>query len=156
MSIISEINEFFHKYGDLFDLQTINYTKQVVHNIKTSKTLENFLTENQIGAQLLLNEMTPYCQFKFTQYGDEKLDMVEIQAILNIILFSNELEKMILDDHVSITSLGEIGDLFYTADEYAADYFNQKFDIDMIPGEEFDFTILEEKNGNDGMGFRLN
>jgi hypothetical protein len=158
MSLISEINGFFKEYGNMFDLQTINYTKQVVHKIKTSPVLKTFLTENKITVSVLLNEITPYSQFKLRQYGDEKLDMKEIQSILNIILFSNELENLMMEDHVEFSSIGLSGEIYYLADEYAADYFNDKYGIEIIAGEEFDFTVLDEsQNGNDyNLGFGIN
>ena len=159
MSLNTDINDFFQKYGDFFDLKTINYTKQVVYKIKTSDILEGFLMENDISSQVLLNEMTPYSQFKLKNYGDEKLNLDEIQAILNIILFSHELEKMILDDHIRFSSIGEIGEVYYIADEYAADYFNDKFGLGIEEDEEFDFTILDDNNRNDSdvdIDFSLN
>jgi hypothetical protein len=150
MSLIGEINSFFNKYGESFDLQTINYTKQVVHKIKTSTTLKNFLTENDISASMLLNEITPYSQFKLRQYGDEKLDMKEIQGILNVILFSNEIENLMMNgDHVKFSSIGEAGELYYVADYYAVEYFNNKYGIELVEGEEFDFTILEDNGGGE-------
>jgi formylmethanofuran dehydrogenase subunit E-like metal-binding protein len=147
MSLISEINDFFIRYGEQFDLKTINYTKQVVHKIKTSPVLKTFLSENKITASLLLNEITPYSQFKLKQYGDEKLDMREIQSVLNIILFSNELEYLMIEDHVVFSSIGPLGEIFYRADEYASDYFNEKYGLDIVEDEEFDFTVLEDRNG---------
>lgn len=149
MSLIAEIDDFFFKHGDMFDLETINYTKNIVFKIKSSPTLKNYLSENKIGAQLLLNELTPYCQFKYKEYGDASIGMDEIQSILNIIVFSNELEKMIMNDHIRISSLDPIGDLYYIADEFAANYFNDRFNINMIAGEEFDFTIIDDKNDDD-------
>lgn len=158
MSLISEINEFFIKYGEYYDLKTINYTKQVVHKIKTSPVLQNFLSENKISASLLLNEISPYSQFKLKQHGDEKLDMREIQSILNIILFSNELEKLILEDHVVFSSIGKMGEIYYRADQYATNYFNEKFGLNIVEDEDFDFTVLEEQNGNSdyNIGFGIN
>lgn len=151
MSIKGEINQFFNKYGDKFDLEIINYTKQVVHNIQTSPTLTSFIKENKITSQLLLNEITPYSQYKFSEFGDEKLDMNELQAILNIILFSNEIENMILENHVSFSSIGENGVLNYISDDEASNYFNEKYGLDMEAGEEFDFTILEDKDDPDDL-----
>ncbi len=153
MSLIGEINNYFIRYGDMFDLQTINYTKQVVHKIKTSPVLKNFLTENHISASVLLNEITPYSQFKLRQYGDEKLDMKEIQSILNIILFSNEIEKLMMEDHIEFSSIGEAGELYYLADEHAAEYFNNKYEIEIVEGEEFDFTILDGHGGDNNLNF---
>lgn len=158
MSLVGEINDFFNRWGEHFDIKAINYTKQIVHKIKTSPVLENFLNENKISASMLLNEITPFSQFKFLQYGDERLDMKEIQSILNIILFSNEMEKMILEDHVHFSSVGPVGELYYLADQYATDYFNNKYDIGLELGEEFDYTILENKSDdeNDFSGFGIN
>lgn len=154
MSLIGEINDFFYRYGEAFDLKTINYTKQVVHKIKSSPVLQNFLNENKISASMLLNEITPYSQFKLLQYGDEKLDMRELQSILNIILFSNEIENLMMDgDHINFSSIGEAGELYYLPDEIACDYFNDKYGIEMIPGEEFDFTILESNMGDNEIDF---
>ena len=147
MSLVKEINDFFLNYGDLFDLKTINYTKQVVHRIKTSPTLQNFFSENDISASVLLNEMTPYSQFKLKRYGDEKLDMKELQSILNIILFSNELENLILEDHIKFSSIGPMGEIYYRADKHAVDYFNEKYTIELKENDEFDFTVLEGHYG---------
>lgn len=149
MSINTDINDFFRKYGELFDLKTINYAKQVVYKIKTSDVLKKLFTDNDIGSQVLLNEMTPYSQFKLKNYGDEKLNLAEIQAILNIILFSHELEIMIQDDHIRFSSIGDNGEVYYVADEYASDYFNDKFNLDIEEDEEFDFTILDDNNRSD-------
>ena len=149
MSLSSEINNYFVNYGDYFDLKVINYTKQVVHNIKSSPTLQNFLQENKISASVLLNEMTPYSQYKLKNEGDETLNMKEIQSILNIVLFSYELEKLIMSDHVRFSSIGKAGEMYYIADKEAVDYFTMKYDIDMIEDVEFDFTILEGSVGND-------
>lgn len=120
--------------------------------------LQNFLSENKISASLLLNEISPYSQFKLKQHGDEKLDMREIQSILNIILFSNELEKLILEDHVVFSSIGKMGEIYYRADQYATNYFNEKFGLNIVEDEDFDFTVLEEQNGNSdyNIGFGIN
>jgi hypothetical protein len=157
MSLIGEINDFFNRWGEHFDLKTINYTKQIVHKIKSSPVLESFLRENNITSYLLLNEITPYSQYKLIQNGDERLDMKEIQSILNIILFSNEMEKMILEDHVHFSSIGPVGELYYLADEYATEYFNNKYGIEIVLGEEFDYTILDDNQGGDYFsGFGIN
>lgn len=159
MSLIDDINDYFFKYGSFYDMETINYTKHVVHNIKTSSILEKFMSENNITAKMLLNEMTPYVQYKYNNYGSTELDMSEMEAILNIILFSNELENLIIDEHVKISSIDELGDLSYIADEYAADYLNDKFGLDIVEDEEFDFSILEDPENdinNDFNGFKLN
>ena len=153
MSVIGEINDFFLEYGDRFDLQTINYTKEVVHKIKTSDILHNFIDQNNISASVLLNEITPYSQWKFHMYGDEKLDMKEIQSILNIIMFSKELEDMILEDHVVFSSIGPMGELYYRADEFASEYFNIKYDINIEEDIEFDYTILENKSEGNASNF---
>ena len=159
MSLIDDINDYFFKYGLFYDMETINYTKQVVHNIKTSSILEKFMTENNITAKMLLNEMTPYVQYKYNNYGNTELDMSEMEAILNIILFSNELENLIIDEHVKISSIDEFGDLSYIADEYATDYLNDKFGLDVVEGDEFNFSILEDDENdsdNNFNGFKLN
>jgi hypothetical protein len=157
MDLTNEINDFFIKYGKYYELEIINYTKQVVHKIKTSPVLKKFLDKNNISASILLNEITPYSQFKLIQYGDEKLDMKEIQSILNIILFSNEIEQMILDEHIFFSSIGKLGEIFYKPDAYAAEYFNQKYQIEMDDGKEFDFTILEDYySGEDDFNFGIN
>lgn len=122
-----ELDQFFNKYGVDLHYVTIGYTRQLVYNIKTSPTLKNFLEENNITSLLLLNEIVPYCDFKFKNYGNEKLDMRELQGILNIIIFSNKLEKFILEDHVKFSSIGEAGELFYVADDYAASYFRDRY-----------------------------
>lgn len=156
MTEIEEINKFFSEYGEHYDIQVINYTKKIVHRIRTSSVLERFLKDNNINSFILLNEITPYCQFKYSQNGDEKLDMKEFETILNIILFSNELEKMIMDDHIVFSSIGPLGELYYKADKYASTYFNNKFDINIKENVEFDFTILDDKNikyGFDDFGF---
>jgi len=148
-----EINRFFTECGYQFDFQTISYSKQIVRKIKTSPTLNNFFTENKITASMLLNEIVPYSQYKFKQCGDEKLDMKEIQSVLNIILFSNELEKLLIEDHVYFSSIGEAGEIYYLADDYATEYFNDKYGIEIKEGEEFDFTVLEESRKDGGLDF---
>lgn len=146
MNVIEEINGFFSKYGDQFDLKTINYTKQLVHRIKTSDVLKNFLSKNKISASMLLNEIVSYSDFKLVKYGNEKLDLSEIQSVLNIILFSNELEELIMKDHVEISSIGQTGELFYTPDQFTVDYFMGKYEIELEEDVEFDFTILDGKD----------
>jgi hypothetical protein len=153
MSLIGEINRFFSEYGEHFDIETINYTKQVVYKIKTSPTLEKFFAENKISASMLLNEIVPYSQYKFRQYGNEKLDMKEIQSVLNIILFSNEIEKLMMEDHVRFSSIGEAGELYYLADDHATKYFNEKYGIEIKEEEEFDFTILEDRDNKEDLDF---
>jgi hypothetical protein len=157
---MEEINDFFQNYGEYFDLQAINYSKEVVYRIKTSGVLKNFLKENKISASVLLNEIAPYSHYKYRQFGDEKLDMKEIQSILNIILFSNEIEKMMLEDHIFFSSIGPLGEIYYKPDEYAAEYFNDKYSIDMEEGVEFDFSILEDYGGSENYfeegGFSIN
>jgi hypothetical protein len=65
-----------------------------------------------------------------------------------------------LDDHVEFSSIGKLGEIYYVADYYATDYFNEKYGIEIIEGEEFDFTILEDIKGDDlfdqGGGFSIN
>lgn len=160
MSLMNELDDFFKEYGYEYNLVTINYTKELVHRIKTSDVLKEFLTENDISASVLLNEIVPYSDFKFKQYGDEKLDMKELHSVLNIIIFSNELERFIMNDDIEISSIGEAGELYYRPNETAADYFRIKYDMNMKEGVEFDFTILEsmgenEKN-NDDFDFGIN
>jgi len=156
MSLVTEINSFFFKYGDLYDLKTINYTKQVVHKIMTSPVLDNFLRINKITATVLLNEMAPYSQFRLKQYGNEIIDMQEVQALLNVILFSNEIEKFILEDHVKFSAIGPMGEIYYKADQHASDYFKDKYDIDIDVDTDFDFTVLEGHGNNPEMGFGIN
>lgn len=144
MSINKEIDNFFNEYGEYFDKICINYTKTLVQKIKTSDTLKKFLSQNNISASILLNEITPYSNYKLKQYGDEKLNDQELQSVLNIIIFSNEIEKLILDDHIQITSIGESGELYYTPDKFTVEYFLDKYNIKLKENEEFDFTILDE------------
>jgi len=143
MSLINDINDFFKKYGELFDMETIDYTKQVVEKIISSPILEHFFSDNKITTKILLNEMTPISQFKFKKYGDVKLELTELQSILNIILFSNELEQMMMNDKLSFNSIGTMGEMFYITDEEGAENLNEKFGTNIIPYEEFDFTVLD-------------
>lgn len=157
MSLNSKIDEFFNKYGEFFDHPTIKYTRQVVHRIKSSPILENFLNENNITSQMLLNEITPYSQYKYTYEGDVKLEVDELQSILDIILFSNEIEKLMIEEHVIFSSIGTMGEIYYIADSFAADYFNVNFGIEVIEDKEFDFTILDKDNNEiDQNYFSLN
>jgi len=160
MSLLKEIDDFFIKYGEQFNLSTINYTKQLVHKIKTSDILTKFLNKNKITASVLLNEIVPYSDFKLERYGNEKLNMLEIQSILNIILFSNELENLIMKDHIKISSIGPSGELFYTPDGFSVDYFIEKYGIELEENIEFDFTILEGEDMGDiddkGFDFGIN
>jgi len=153
MSLSNELNDFFEDCGYDFNPATVSYAKQVVYNIKTSPILDNFLSDNEISASVLLNEIVPYSDFKFKQYGNEKLDMKELQSILNIIMFSNELEKLIMEDHVRMSSIGEAGEIFYIADAYAAEYFQEKYSFNIKEGVEFDFTILEDNDLGYDLGF---
>jgi len=79
--------------------------------------------------------------------------MKELQSILNIIMFSNELEKLIMEDHVRMSSIGEAGEIFYIADAYAAEYFQEKYSFNIKEGVEFDFTILEDNDLGYDLGF---
>lgn len=146
MSIKSKINDFFNKYGEFYDYETIEYTKKVVFRIKTSSTLENFLNENDITAQMLLNEITPYSQYKLTYEGNFKLEIDELQSILDIILFSNEIETLMLEEHIKFSSIGLDGEIYYIADDYAINYFYSKYGIEILENKEFDFTILNKDN----------
>lgn len=149
MSLSKEINDFFNKYGELFDMETIDYTRQVVEKIITTPTLEHFFHDNKITAKMLLNEITPISQFKFKKYGDVKLDLKEVQSILNIIMFSNNIENLMIEGHVSFNSIGTMGEMFYVTDEEGAKYLNEKFGTEVEPYEEFDFTILDEADDDD-------
>ncbi len=146
MSLISDINNFFIKYGTIFNIETIDYTKQVVHEMMVSPTLKDFLKKNDITAQILLNEITPYCQFKLKKFGTIELNNKEIGVIFNIIIFSVEIQKMLEQNHASISSIGISGNLFYKIDKTASDYFKKKFNIKINPDEEFNFMILENHN----------
>lgn len=157
MTLSQEINNFFKKYGQYFDYPAINYSKQVVQRIKSSPILDKFFEENDISASVLLNEITPYSNYKYKQFGQESLDIKEVQSILNVILFSNELEKMMEDEHVKFSSIGKFGEIYYVADEYASEYFEEKYGIEIEEGVEFDFSILEEKGDDfDLSGFGIN
>lgn len=155
-SLNKELDDFFNENGEFYNFKTISYAKQLVYNIKTSEILTNFFTENKISASMLLNEIVPYSDYKFNSSGNEKLDMRELQCILNIIMFSNELETLIMEDHVTISSIGLSGELFYIADEYASEYFYDKYGLEIEEGEEFDFTILDDLNLSDDFDFSLN
>ncbi len=149
MSLSSDINDFFNKYGELFDMETINYTRNVVQRVISYPNLNKFFIENQITAQMLLNELTPISQFKFTRYGDVKLDVDELQSIFNIILFSNDLEQLMIDEHASFNSIGEMGELYYITDEFGSDFLNERFKTKIVPYEEFDFTVLDYDDEDD-------
>lgn len=149
MSLSNEINDFFNKYGELFDMETIDYTRQIVEKIISSPTLEHFFNDNQITAKMLLNEITPISQYKFKKYGDVKLEVHELQSIFNVILFSNEIENLILEDIISFNSIGPMGEMFYISDEEGAEYLNTKFGTGIIPYEEFDFTVLDGDDSDD-------
>lgn len=159
MSVKQEIDDFFNEYGEYFDKICVNYTRQLVHKIKTSDSLKNFLSENDISASVLLNELTPYSNYKLSQYGNEKLNMQEIQNVLNIIIFSNEIEKLILEDHIYISSIGQFGELFYIPDKFTVNYFLERYNMELVENEEFDFTILDEidmNNDFEGYDFGIN
>lgn len=143
MSLMSSMDNFFKKYGEFYDYKPIIYTRSVVENIKNSNILKDFLGDNNISVQVLLNELIPYSQYKYTSHGDEKLNMDEMQIILNIIIFSNELEKLMIEGHIKFSSIGDMGNLYYVANKYASNYFNEKYDINIIEGEEFDFGVLD-------------
>jgi hypothetical protein len=149
VSLSSDINDFFNKYGELFDMETINYTRNVVQRVISYPNLNKFFIENQITAQMLLNELTPISQFKFTRYGDVKLDVDELQSIFNIILFSNDLEQLMIDEHASFNSIGEMGELYYITDEFGSDFLNERFKTKIVPYEEFDFTVLDYDDEDD-------
>ena len=57
---------------------------------------------------------------------------------------------MIINDNVIFSSIGHSGELYYKADKYASNYFNDKYDINIKEGVDFDFTILENSSINYG------
>jgi hypothetical protein len=159
---MDKINQYFKKYGDYFEKESIKYTSNLVRHISSnSPDLKEFLDDNEITDLLLINEIAPISSYKFLNFGDEKLAMSEIQDVLDFIVFSNELENQMMEDNVRITSIGEDGILFYTANDDARYFFLEKYGID-IPEGEFDYTIMDnfinenEDEEDDGFNVRLN
>lgn len=147
MSSNNDYNKFFNNSS--FNEKTIKYSKNLVERIRTSPDLKHFLTTNRISSLILLNEIVPYSDYKFRNFGDEKLDMDELQEVLNLIVFSNEIEKLMMTDNVVFYAIGEDGEIIYKADKDAIDYFKESYGIELP--EEFDFSILgfEDSDDND-------
>ena len=156
MTITEKVDDYFKRYGDYFDLVVIKYSKELLYKIIESPILNNVLTQNNISPIILLNTIVIYSQEKYYFFKEEKLNPKEMQGVLNICLFSNEIEDMILNDHISITSINSDGFLCYTPDEYASDYFYNTYNIDVMPGEEFDFSIIENNDNSSISGFSTN
>ena len=159
---MDKIDQYFRKYKNYFEEESIEYTSNLVRNIcSNSPDLKEFLEDNEISEVLLVNEMTPISTFKFLNFGDEKLAMSEIQDVLDFIVFSKELEYQIMNDNIRISSIGEDGVLFYTANDKARYYFLEEYGIE-IPEGEFDYTVMdnfineEEDDEGDGFNVRLN
>lgn len=143
------IDEYFEKYKNYYENRTIIYAKGIAKNIDKSDILREMFEGNDIDIMSFINEISYLSNFKLVNYGDEKLAIEEIQNVLDYIVFSNELEKQIMLDNVSISSIGENGTIFYKANEYAVEYFLDEFGIEMPENEEFDITSI---NGEDGEG----
>ena len=52
-----------------------------------------------------------------------------------------------MEDHVRFSSIGILGELYYIADKYAVEYFEEK-NIIIEEGIEFDYTVIEDQEGS--------
>jgi hypothetical protein len=124
------VEDMIKKYRIRCSDVVADYAKDYVDVIYKNETILDFFIDNNIPIFDFINEFICNSQKKYDKFGDPVLSQEEMNSLVRNVIISNEFAKLLLEDHISITSINSFGTLNYKLDDYALGYFKKKFGVD--------------------------
>ena len=124
------VKDMIKKYDIRCSEVVADYARDYVDVIYKNEAILDFFIEHDIPLVDFINEFITISQDKFETINDALLSQDEINQVVRNVLMSNEFTKLLIKDHIVITSINSGGTLNYKLDEYALEYFKMKFGVD--------------------------
>lgn len=135
---------------DFYSDEVMNYSKILTHKIKSKKHLLNFFDEYELSIIFddFLNDLMPFEEERLGELKHRILDDDDNRThLFDIILISNEISGLIIDEHVEVTE--EIrGSKIFKMDSFAVTRLNDKFHLG-LKGNEFRIEDIKGQEEND-------
>jgi len=127
------VNEFVIKNGGVYSIEVVEYCQTCVDNIVNDKEFKINFQKYDVSVEEFLNLLLKKSQENLEIKGVETLDKKQFDRVFQNVVFYNEMAHFIVDDtgHVRCVSIDKFGNLEYSFDEYAIQFFKDKYNINL-------------------------
>jgi hypothetical protein len=147
MTYIQQMDYYLVSNSDKFDYQVIEYTKGLVERIESEKgVVYEFIVDNDICFNRFLEETLSLSEWRLNEFGRAELTKNEFEGILDILVIESDIENLRNSYHIEsyITKKGQNETIIFIPDQFAVDFLNEKYDIDMVANIPFDMDYFYE------------
>lgn len=133
--------------SDKYNFRTIEYTKGLVERIENEKgVIYEFLIQNEICFNKFLEETLTLSEWRLDKFGTAELTGEEFEEICDSLVIEADIEKLENSYHIEsyIMENGEKESRIYIPDQFAVDFFKEKYNIDMDVNKPFDMDYFYE------------
>jgi hypothetical protein len=147
MTYVQQMYYYLVGNSDKYNYRAIEYTRGLVERIENEKgVIYEFLMENDICFDKFLEETLTLSEWRFDKYGNSELTGEEFEEICDSLVIEADIQKLEKSYHIEsyIMENNEKESRIYIPDQFAVDYFKEKYDIDMEVNKPFDLDYFYE------------
>jgi hypothetical protein len=152
ISMIEQMNIYFTKNSDKYSYSTLEYGRWIILSlVENGGTIFDFFIEKDIPITRFLDELLPLAEYKLKRTGSGKITIDDFEEIINFLSIEHDINILVEDEHIDTYIMDDNGEQIYIPDQYTVDFFKERYDIELVPYEPFDFNIFyeEKKLSND-------
>ena len=147
MTYVQQMYYYLVGNSDKYNYQTIEYTKGLVERIEKDKgVIYEFLIENDVSFDRFLEKTLNLCEWRLDNFGNSELTGDEFEQICDSLVIEVDIEKLKNTFHLEsyIMDNDQQESEIYIPDQFAVDFFKEKYDIDMDVNKPFDMDYFYE------------
>lgn len=145
MSYVEQMYIYLVDNSDKYDYETIEYTKSLVQRIEGEKgIIYDFFVENNISFDRFLEETMTLAEYRLKKFGKADLTKHDFEEVLDFLVIEIDISHMIDSGHMDYIER-EDDTLAYIPDQFASDFFKEKYDIDLSVDKPFDYNLFYER-----------
>lgn len=147
MTYVQQMHYYLVSNSDKYDYQAIEYTKGLVERIEKEKgVIYEFIVENGICFNRFLEETLTLSELRLNKYGQAELTGDEFEEILDTLVIEVDIENLKNSFHLeSYIMDNENKSKIFIPDQFAVDFFKDKYNIDVDVDKPFDMDYFYEK-----------
>lgn len=149
MSYVEQMYIYLVNKADKYNYETIEYTKNLVQRIENEKgVIYDFFVDNNITFNRFLDETMSLAEYRLHKYGKADLIRDDFEEVLDFLVIETDISNLFNSGHVDLYEM-EDNSTVYIPDQFAVDFFKEKYDVDLDVNKPFDYNLFYEKPEDD-------
>lgn len=149
MSYVELMNIYLVNKADKYNYETIEYTKNLVERIENERgVIYDFFIENNISFNRFLDETMSLAEYRLHKFGKADLTRDDFEEVLDFLVIEIDISKLYDSGHMDLYELDD-SSVVYIPDQFAVDFFKEKYDVDLDVNKPFDYNLFYERPKDD-------